>query len=132
MSKIQCLKCGADLPALDGSPCPKCGTIADKGRVTDEFQTLRKVTAKAEYIAQTKRRVGALLKFYRENPKILCWHIFLVIIINFATVFLGCHIANSWTTLLPSIVASALASFLSILVVLFVRPPKEKGVMWPE
>ena len=132
MSKIQCLNCGADLPALDGSPCPKCGAIADKGRVTDKFQTLRKGKAKAEYVGQTKRRVGKLEEFYREHPKFALLHIALVILIGIMTTSVAILLSRYMSSLSSSVLSGLINIGLSILVVCFVRPRKEKHVFWPK
>jgi phage FluMu protein Com len=113
MGTIKCVNCDTELLAIDGSPCPKCGTIADKAKITEQFQTIRKVTAKAEYTAQTKRIVLNTLDYYKKHPKDMLWLIIGTVMISIMTVGLSLildkYISNLWGIWLPNIIGCILA-----------------------
>jgi uncharacterized Zn finger protein (UPF0148 family) len=67
---LTCLKCGMELKQLNGTPCPKCGTPAYKGRSVYMAATVRKVVKEQTFKAQTVRTIIRLRRqYYKTYPK---------------------------------------------------------------
>jgi hypothetical protein len=133
MGNAKCTNCGADLPAIDGSPCPKCGRIADEGRITNSFQTVRKVTAKAGYKAATKRHILGMVSLYRSYPNFKRFNIIVAIIIGVILTGMSLLINTVFPNLsgiFVNFATNILGVFLGIFVVLKFTPKILVGAEW--
>jgi len=133
MGNVKCTNCGADLPAIDGSPCPKCGRIANEGRITESFQAVRKVTAKAEYKADAKRDILGMVSLYKSYPKFKWFTIKVALITGVVLTGVSLLIAMIWPNLggvFASIATNILGVFVGIFVVLKFTPKILVGAEW--
>jgi hypothetical protein len=121
------------LPAIDGSPCPKCGRIANKGRITNGFQAVRKVTAKAEYKAAAERHILGMVSLYKSYPKFKRFNIIVAIIIGViltGTSLLINIVFPNLSGIFVNIATNILGVFLGIFVVLKFTPKILVGAQW--
>ncbi|HKM38921.1 MAG TPA: hypothetical protein VJ036_01480 [bacterium] len=113
---LTCLKCGMELKQLNGTPCPKCGTPAYKGRSVYMAATVRKVVKEQTFKAQTVRTIIRLRRqYYKTYPKRFALHLGLSVL----GIFVGLNIFGVIGAVI-SVVISAIQ---------FLLPPRKEKII---